>query len=101
MRNNFLKSFSVHDEQLLTVMYNMVKDNPNTNVTEASHNVLNIEGNVKEFLESLVQVVPVLNMKMYKIKTPKTEKLDCDVHCIYFTFHNLDVERRRMKKSNN
>lgn len=98
-QHNFLKSFTKHDEQLLSTMTHMIETHPNAKVTMASFNVINVEGDgLGEFLQELVNQVPVLNMRTFKIKKStakhrqvKHEIVDSGVeeHSVMFTFHDL------------
>lgn len=102
-QKNFLKSMSKHDEAVLATMTNMINTHPNANIRMASFNVISIEGDgLGDFLQGLVKQVPVLNMKVYKVKpsgTPKQAKHEVvnngkDIHCIYFTFFELERRER-------
>ena len=98
---HYLKSFTKHDEALLKTMVGMIETHPQANITMASYNMINVEGNgLKDFLQGLVNQVPVLDMKMYKVKQTNTKKrqgkhkvveTNKDIHSIYFTFYNLRI----------
>ena len=100
--HNHLKSSTSHDEQLLATMTHMVASHPNAKITMASFNVINIEGDgLGEFLQELVNQVPVLDMKVYKVKqsAPRQTKHKVvdnglEKHCIHFNFYRLDYRRR-------
>ena len=100
--HNYLQSYSVHDEQLLATMTHMVASHPNAKITMASFNVINVEGNgLGEFLQELVNQVPALDMKVYKVKksVPRQSKHKVvdnglEKHSIYFTFHELEYRKR-------
>lgn len=104
MEHNFLKSYTTHDEALLKTMTHMIETHPNAEITMASYNVINVKGDgLGEFLQELVNQVPVLNMKTYKVKKSnskfkqvKHETVDTGVekNCVWFTFFELDLRER-------
>ena len=97
MNQNHLKSFTKHDEALLETMTNMLASHPDASIIEASYNIIKVKGdNLKEFISILIDQIPVLDMKMYKIKRKEGKQTKYtkifhkqDVHCVYFTFYNL------------
>lgn len=96
-QNNFLKSFTTHDTQLLCAMTNMINTNPNARIIEASFNLIKVMGNdLEDFLDVVVSQVPVLDMKVSQVKNTKLNRNnpDCDIHCVFFTFHGVDKRRR-------
>ena len=102
MKHNHLKSSTKHDEHLLATMTFMVGSHPDANITMASSNVINVEGDgLGEFLECIVNQVPVLGMHVYKVKQNKS--IQCkhkqvnnglEKHSIHFTFYELEVRER-------
>ena len=105
IKQNFLKSSTKHDEAVLKTMTHMINSHPNATITMASFNAINIEGNgLGEFLNELVKQVPVLEMKVYKIREtepPKQVKhkvnvTDVERHTVIFTFYSIEY-RERMK----
>ena len=96
-KQNYLQSFTEHDEALLVTMMHMIDTNPNVKIIEASYNIIKIEGNnLEKFLNALVKTTPILDMKAYKVhkKQPKQKKYktntdEYDLYCVYFTFYNL------------
>ena len=103
-KQHFLKSDTKHDEALLKTMTHMINSHPNATITMASFNAINIEGNgLGEFLNELVKQVPVLKMRVFKIReeSPKQVKhkvnvTDVEKHTVIFTFHGIE-HRERMK----
>ena len=103
MKNNlFLKSFDdIHDESLMEVMVHMIESHQNAEILMASSNVINVGGkNLTDFLQTLVSLVPVRDMKVYKCKPhgePKQIKHEIrykgEVHSIHFTFYELEMRR--------
>ena len=105
---NFLRceGDSKHDKALLSVMTFMIESNPNANVTMAQNCFITVEGDgLFPFLEALVNQVPVLDMKVYKIKKSnknskfrrvKHETVDngLEKFGVYFKFHELDYRKR-------
>ena len=105
MDRNFLKSTTIHDEALLSAMTNMIATHPNAEIKMASFNAINIKGDgVDQFLEELVNQVPVLEMSLIKVKKTDAKQhkhqKSSATHCIHFSFHNSDV-RKRMKIPSN
>ena len=101
--SNHLKSYSVHDEAVLATMTHMIEAHPNANVTMASFNVINVEGNgLGAFLQELVKQVPVLEMKAYKTRhnNPKKSKHTVvdnglEKFTVFFTFHGLADAKKK------
>ena len=94
-----------NDLHLLKTMTMMIETHPDATVTMASSNAINVSGDgIGDFLQELVNQVPVLNMKYYQSKSKsnstfvqcKHKRVDrgVETHCIQFTFYELDYRKR-------
>ena len=82
----------LQDEHLMGVMENMVQT---LGVRTTSHsNTIKVVGDgVGDVLQALVEQVPVLDMKVYKVG-PQNSGVPVDVHVIHFTSNLLEHGHR-------
>jgi hypothetical protein len=79
------------DKHLMEVMDNMIQTNKNVTETLALNNTIQIKGdNVQDFLNVLVNQVPVLNMRTYKANPKNTHITDTDVNVVLFAHHLVE-----------
>ena len=92
-----MKNHELHDTHLMGVMNDMI-NTLNVDETVAHSNTIKVVGNgLQDALQTLVEQVPVLNMKVYQVAQHNVRGTDKEVHVVYFTSHLLE-HHNRMKK---
>lgn len=79
-----------HDNHLMMVIENMIND-----VHTISHsNTITVIGNgMESTLKEIINQVPVLDMRVYKVDSKNLKDDDVEVHVIYFTSNLLQNGR--------
>lgn len=90
-----LSNHKIQDNHLMNTIGGIVTGLTGVQSTILHSNTIKVIGNgLGDALQTIVDQIPVLDMKVYKVNPKNVKHTDLDVHIIYFTPNLLDANRR-------